>query len=189
MSLFNLVNNATSFDPHASNVRNLIKRLIGPMPIWTQWAEVKSVDKGNWTAVVEIQAEEQEYEDTVWLSPIEAGSQTAFVPVPKEGSMVIIMRLDATDWWTIVQCQELESLYMMGDKYGTVKAEDLVAELNKTKAVVDAFMNIMATWVQPTSPDSGVAASTLLTAIQTAFSPLQTGSYTNIINDDIRHGS
>lgn len=187
MSNEQIENNSMAFWPHQANTRLLIKKLVGKSLDWTNWGTVKAVNKESWTCTVEFDDGGVYERDDIFLqaAEVESGEKTGFVIIPKVGSVVLVLRLDRTEWFTVAATTEVEMLYMMGDKYGTVKAEELVTELNKLKGTVDAIVSAVSSWI-PVVNDGGGALKTALTS---ALTGQTTGSFNNtLINDKIRHG-
>jgi len=75
--------------------------------------------------------------------------------------------------------------YIMGeDKYSLLKAEDLITEVKKLQASVDAIANVLKNWTVVPS-DGGLA---LKTAAISALAGKTTGSFDGLVNEKVRHG-
>lgn len=164
-----------------------IRRLAGKGKLVSQVVEVKSVDKGKKTCAVLDEASNVEYPDVV-LKSVPSDSTKQLVVFPKVGSTVIIERIEHTDSWFVSKVDEVDEIWLGGNKYSMVKAEVLQTEYAKTKALLDAFFSVLKGWVPPPSPDAGVAATAMFTALSAAVSTFNTGSFNDIKNEEVKHG-
>lgn len=109
-----------------------------------------------------------------------------FAVIPKVGSSVLISRIGMTnEQWCVLHYSDVdEVLFHGGENGGLIKINELVSELNKTKAVVDAIAVSLNSWVIPPSPDAGLALKTLVTANLTGKT---SGNYANLENEKVKH--
>lgn len=128
-------------------------------------------------------------------------SQGGFWHTPKVGSVVLIAEINKTDA-AVVMYSEIEQSEIKigdttavindevivingGDKGGLVNINELKAELNKSKARIDAIIQILKTTITSVSLQPNPA---WLTTIEPILNLLQSEDYTGFENTKIKHG-
>jgi hypothetical protein len=109
------------------------------------------------------------------------------VIIPAVNSLVVVgsTRVNKTEKrYFIVQVAKAESIQLKGDQFSLTKTELLIEELNKTNAVVDAIKDTLLNWV--VAPGDGGLA--LKTAFGTAITGKSTGDFSEIKNEEVKHG-
>lgn len=164
-------------------ISEAIKRLAGKEPTMLVTGVVQAVD--DTTADVLI----DELGLTISDIPLRADVETSGAIVhfkPKVGSEVTIGRFKGYGW-IILSVSIVDLIWLGGKKYSVPKGEDLVEELNKLNNLVSALVQVINTpLVEPfTSP----AQSVLQTTLQAALASQSVGSFTNVLNDKLKHGT
>ncbi|KAB2918684.1 MAG: hypothetical protein F9K23_00675 [Bacteroidetes bacterium] len=189
MSRQQVVNNSMAFWPHLANTRLLIKKLAGEGVEWSNWGEVKAVDLENWTCTVEFDDGGVYVRDDIYLQATDVAEydgKAGFVAVPKVGSMVLVLRCDSTEWFTVAATNEVEMLYCMGDKYGTVKAEELVNTLvERLNRLEERMTSHQHTYINAAATPT---PTTLEPISNSPLTPTLAVDFNSSINDKIRHG-
>ncbi|MCA0428332.1 MAG: hypothetical protein LCH37_12945 [Bacteroidetes bacterium] len=107
--------------------------------------------------------------------------------IPAVNSLVVVgsSRINKTDKrYFIVQVAKAQSIKLKGNQFSLTKTELLVEELNKTNAVVNAIKDSLLNWtVLP--GDGGGALKTLFAS---SITGKQTGDFSDIKNDEVKHG-
>lgn len=162
-----------------------VKSILSTMLRSNMVCEVIGVDKEKNTCTVKETGTDKEVNDVRLLS-IEGTFAKQLAIYPKVGSLVLVSYIFLkSDECTVIKYSEVESLLLNGNEFGgLVKADVLIAELNKTNALVTAIAMALNTWVvAPT--DGGLALKTIVT---TALAGKAVGNFTNIKNDNVKHG-
>lgn len=97
-------------------------------PAVSNIAQVKSVDEAECTCVL-VDDDGLEFFD-VRLRPV-TGKNKSFLQIPKEGSFVLAVRVEDTDEWMVVACDEVE------------KVQILIGEESIYSLISDLFTAIM----------------------------------------------
>lgn len=149
-------------------------------------AEVISVDKVNKTLKVKVETANGEYEiPNVNAKSILTKSDNIIIGWPKKGSMVLIAQIEDTDDFVLLITEEIDEVYLAGNKYSLVNGEELKKEIEKTNQVLDLIVSAFNSWT--VVPNDGGAA--LKALISTALSGKTTGKFNNILNDKVKHGA
>jgi hypothetical protein len=146
-------------------------------------AEVVSVDKDARTCVVKTVDFDVEIED-VKLTPALGDAAKPFCLFPAEGSIITIGIIEGGKELVMIAATEVDSIYLGGKEFSMVKAETLTTELNKMKAQLDAVIQALTTWI--VVPSDGGAA--LLTTANALLSPLPKPDFSEIKNEEVKHG-
>lgn len=149
-------------------------------------AEVISVDKVNKTLKVKVETANGEYEiPNVNAKSILTKSNNIIIGWPKKGSMVLIAQIEDSDDFVLLITEEIEEVYLVGNKYSLVKGEELKKEIEKTNEVLDLIVSAFNSWTVVPN-DGGAALKALISSVLTGKT---TGQFNNILNDQVKHGS
>lgn len=151
-------------------------------------AQVKSVDEQNSTCIL-VDDDELEYFD-VRLRPI-VGVNKSYLPIPKTESFVLAVRIENTDEWMVIACEEVEKIHLIVGNTTIVMTEDslvfndgklgglvisqqvvneLVKIIVKLDAVVTAMQSVATSFnAQNAAPLTGTTAGSI---ISSAFLPI-----------------
>lgn len=158
-------------------------RSIGKIPAIIEPATVKSVDTENLTCVVEL-TDETEISDVRLKAAID-GVQDGIVQIPAVDSTVLVASIgNKVSVRCIIMVSEVsEVLINGGDNGGLINIQTLIAELNKTNAVVDALKDSLLNWT-PVPNDGGQA---LKTYAGTQLAGKDTGDFSNMEDEKVKH--
>ena len=151
--------------------------------IYSKVCKVISVNRDKRTCDVRPINDE---EDLIYGVRLQADMEIdeGYVIFPAVNSNVVVTFINKMTGY-VGLCSKIDEIQLNGDQFGgLIKIERLTDELNKTKAVLNAIKNVLTTWT-PVPNDGGAA---LKTAATTALSSLNTGNYTNLTNDTVKHG-
>lgn len=163
--------------------------------------KVVSVDKAKQTIVAEPINGDAEFHG-VRLKAVIDSADVGIVVFPEVDSTVLVGLIENEETAAFVVAQSaLESCLIAlqtgfkcelksdgtlelneGNNGGLINLSALVAELNKTKAVVDAITTVLQSWT-PVASDGGAA---LKAAAGAALAPLSTGNYSNPAIEDTK---
>lgn len=148
-------------------------------------AEVKSVNKDNGILVI----------DCPWLGLTDLtinyhpattqGKNFALWPVV--GSPIVVGKLEGTDQLFVVGVITPEVVELRGGDWSMVKGEEIKAEVEKLKSLVDALISVINATPGIPEPGNG-SPSAFQAAIKSAISGKSTGDYSNILNEKVKHG-
>jgi len=171
-------------DDKARNIiENFIKSLI---PEQVVIAKVSKINKDKALINAKLIDDEGIELFDVRLTATSENKNECVVLFPKNGSYVLISLIKNNSQNNYVSLfTEIDEIQLRGDQYGGLTQHDnLVTQLNMTKALVDAIKNVMLTWV-PVANDGGAALKALATS---TLASLNTGNYSNLSNEKIKHG-
>ena len=157
--------------------RNIVPNFIG---------RVISVDKGEFIA--KIIDEDSELIHEVDLQAAKADNHSSFIVFPKVNSYVLCTRVETSEDFVLSPLTYVDEMWLGGNEYGTIKAEILQKELNKTNALLQCIVGVLKQWTPPPAPDNGVAATLMFTALLANITGQQIGDFKEIINDKVKHG-
>lgn len=137
-------------------------------------AKVKSVDEDECTCVL-VDDDGQEFFE-VRIRPI-TGKNKYFLQIPKNNSFVLAVRIEDTEEWQIVACDEVKKVQLIvgdievvisetdilmngGELGGLIKISELTAKLNELVSKFNAHTHVVNTTGSATT-QTGTAASTL----------------------------
>ena len=164
-----------------SDIRRAIKAMFPDKRDNTFIAEVLSVDVNSRTCDVSNIDNDLDYNNVMLQAYV---SHSGIVVFPKVNSQVLVTMINET-LGHVTMYSEVDLITMNGDSYGgIVKADELKIQLDKTNEVVNAIVSAITTFV-PLPGDGGLALKTLAISSLTGKT---TGIYTNIENDNIKHG-
>jgi hypothetical protein len=172
-------------NPYDRLLVGLSSRLAGRMKSQLQaqveFATVKSVDMQEKTCTVQMLTDKEGVE-TEGIGLQFAGN--CFIK-PAIGSMCLIAHIMNDDSeGLIIWCQAIDELWLNGNENGgLIKKEALVMELEKVNVILSAIQQAFVTW-QPVPNDGGAA----LKALSQSFTQLESGNYSSITNEKIKHG-
>ncbi|MBI1228220.1 MAG: hypothetical protein GC192_23505 [Bacteroidetes bacterium] len=160
-------------------IREAIKRLAGSgKSKWLFEATVQSVSEK--TCVVFI--DDLNVEDEVLLNAPGEGAICRFYPEEKSTVVVAIME----DVSYLVAVSTISKALIGGDKYGVIRAEDLIDQISKTNSVVQKLISVLTT---PPTVAGGDGGATAFSNVATSLAGQSVGDFSNLINDKLRHGN
>lgn len=148
-------------EKHKYTIEECIKILAGKPPKWIFEGIVKEVYPDKNECTVYMHSLDVDLPGVIMTPPNDGG---ALKVVPVVGSIVLVCVSDMRAYY-IHKVSAISKMELGGDKYGTIKAEDLIKEIKLLKA----------------SLDKALAALGIINA--------PTGNFSNLINEDIRHGN
>jgi hypothetical protein len=172
----------------------LTQKMKSKVPIQTEWVKVSTVDWDEKTMVAIGENNGLEYFDVL----LGLGSINIR---PKIDSLALVGAIHNGEGCFMISCEEIEEmewadisgfkwslnnglLTMNGDQHGgIVIAPELVTQINKNTAVLEAIKTAFSSWAAV--PNDGGAA---LKALSSAFVDLETADLSNIENSAIKHG-
>lgn len=100
-------------------------------PAVTNLAKVKSVNEDECTCVLEDEDGQPFYD--VRLRPITGGNR-GFVQIPKIGSMVMAVRVEDSEEWTVIACDEIDKVQVLinNDSVANIM-KDFITAIRKMK--------------------------------------------------------
>lgn len=176
--------------------QELVALMKKQVPVQTTWVTVSSVDADAKTMVCKGVADDLEYYDVL----LSLGNATKYPVVGTKALIGLINNQAGLAF--MIDCQEFtrylieiesgfkidlnaDEILLNGDGFGgLVKWNALKAELDKTKALVNAIKNALVTWV-PVPTDGGTALKTIVTG---SVAPVSAGNYSNLENENVKHG-
>jgi hypothetical protein len=162
--------------------RELINKLVAQHP-HLRLAEVISVDRSKKTCDAVCVTTGMELLETR-LMAIEAEITNSMVIYPKVGSVILVGIVDRSNVFVMLQAGETDGVEINGAAFSMVKGEELKAEITKLKQTVDAIVMALKSWVVVPSDGGGA----LKAEITSALIGKETGSFSDILNDKVRHG-
>lgn len=152
--------------------------MAGKVPVQTLWATCTAVNGDTMTAK-ELVHELELFDVLLGLD---------IVRIPKVGAkcLIGIIGNKPTDVF-MIWCNEVEEIRLKGEDYTLLKGAETMAELQKTQAVVNALINVIAGTPVP-EPGNG-AASALQLALKGATAGLPKAEYKDELqNKKVKHG-
>lgn len=155
-------------------IRERLREMAGSYaPAVSNIAQVQSVNEAECTCVL-VDDDGLEFFD-VRLRPV-TGKNKSFLQIPKEGSFVLAVRVEDSDDWMIVACDEVEKVQLIvgsmdvvitendvlfngGMLGGIIKISELTAKLNELVNTFNAHTHAVAT-TGTAAAQSGTAAPT-----------------------------
>lgn len=139
----------------------------------------------------------------VRLRPAIGDGEYGILIIPKVGSQVLVGLIDNDERKPYVAMySELDTvemvaegvysvngaaIHMNGDTYDSIKGAEIKAELDKTKTILDALIQVLGGAPIP-EPGNG-AASALQVALNGAVASLPAPDFSDITNNKVKHGS
>jgi hypothetical protein len=160
-----------------------IKRLAGKQLPQLYLAECISLQKSTYRLTVSVPA--LGFVTQINYHPA-TSNVNRYTLWPRVGSMVVLGRLEGSDQLFVLSVINPEVVELNGAQFSAVKGETLRDEVNKLKATVDALLAVIRGTPIPEPGNS--APSALQIALNTAASGQTTGSFTNILNTEVKHG-
>jgi hypothetical protein len=145
-------------------------------------AVVESVNKSAGTLVVSVAYLGLE-NITINYHPAEIGGKK-FTLWPVVGSTVALARLEGSDELHVAHVITPDVVELRGGDYSMVKGEDLKIEVEKLKAAVDQIK----TAIQNAPVVTGDGGASFKASILASLSVFDTGNFTQILNEKVRHG-
>ena len=167
------------------NIREAIIKIVEDgqnFEIYSKVCKVISIDKDLNTCDVEPLDGDAELLD-VRLTATEE-NQTGFLVYPEIDSSVIVTFIDK-DTAFVSMCTEVEEILINGGSNGgLIKINTLISELNKNNLILDAIKNTVSTPI----PEAGNGSpSSLGTALNSALLSLNTGDFSDMEDETIKH--
>lgn len=157
-----------------SDIRERLQAMAGSYaPDVSNIARVKSVNEQECTCTLEDEDGLPFYD--VRLRPV-TGKNKSLLQIPKAGSLVLAMRIESSEEWMVVACDQVEKLQLIvgesqivvtendilmngGTLGGLVKISELTAKLNEFINVFNTHSHIVAT-TGTAAAQSGTATPT-----------------------------
>jgi len=145
-------------------------------------AEVLGVNKS--TGVVRLSCEALGIQDMEvdYYAAVIGGSK--FTLWPTVGSAVVIGNIEGSDQYYIVSVIAPEVVELRGADYTMLKGNEVKLELEKLKAALEQIKTAIQN--APVAPGDGGAS--FKAGILAALSVFDTGNFSQIINDKVKHG-
>ena len=165
----------SELDQYKQLLRNLVKAEI---PVQTMWCKV--------IAATEKYCDVKGLVDDVEIWDVMNGLD--IIRIPKVGSKCLVGIVENHEaQGFLLWCEELEEIRIKGMDYTTLKGAEVIAELKKTQAIVDALMNII-NGLPVNEPGSG-SPSAFQAALKAAAGALPNANYnSNLENKTVKHG-
>jgi len=163
-----------------------IKELINMLVIkhaHLRLAEVKTVDREKKTCNAVCTITDMELTGTR-LTAVVDSIDHRMVLYPKVGSVILVAIVDGTQQYIMIQASELDGMELNGSEFCLVKGEELKTEITKLQETVAAIVSAFKSW-QVLGADGGAA---LKAAMTTALSGKETGNFSGILNENVKHG-
>src|SRR5690606_2741397 len=106
------------------SIKECIQNLAGAQKPSTMMVRVEKVDKQNLSCDVLEEAAELLYPG-IRLKSVETTAKQTAVFFPEVGSYVLMERVEMTDDWFITRVDTVQEIWLGGDKFTTVKADEL----------------------------------------------------------------
>jgi hypothetical protein len=160
------------------SIKEGIERLAGKKAPEHYLAEVVAVNKSAYTLTVDcaylgLVAQPIAYHPAT-------SSANKFTIWPVVGSMVVLARLEGSDQVFVASVINPDVVELNGAAFSAVKGEELQAEIQKLKQVVDSLLFVIT--------GTPVPASGFQAALSAAVVGQTTGNYNNILNPKVKHG-
>lgn len=174
-------------------IRESIERIVDQkLPIQTIVGKVKSVNEDDMICDISVEGSADLLD--VRLRAVIDGQETGILIVPKKGSYVLVSLIDNKPESAFISAySEIEKIHLMvdeiwlgGDGYSIVKAEELKTELNKMTARIDLLYNAINAGTPGGAPDAGAALATSMKAVVAAEPPKE--NFSSIDNQNVKHG-
>lgn len=166
------------------SIRDLINKLVIKQP-HLRLAEVVNVDRAKKTCDAVCTSTDMELLGTR-LMAIESDLTNRLVIYPKIGSVILVGIVDGSNTFVMLQAGETDGMELNGSEYSLVKGEELKAEITKLKETVDALVSVVKG--APITEAGSGANSSLQLALKSAISGKETGSFSGILNEKVKHG-
>lgn len=147
-------------EKHKYTIEECIKILAGKPPKWIFEGIVKEVYPDKNECTVYMHSLDVDLPGVIMTPPNDGG---ALKVVPVVGSIVLVCISDMRAYY-IHKVSAISKMELGGDKYGTIKAEDLIDKINKMQE----------------------ALAKSLTGVGAVYTPVL---MSGLINEDIRHGN
>lgn len=169
-----------------AEIRQRLQEMAGSYaPDVSNIAQVKSVNEEECTCTL-VDDDGQEFFE-VRLRPV-TGKNKSLLQIPKEGSFVLAVRIESSEEWMVVACDEVEKVQLIvgkselivteddilmngGKLGGLIKISELTAKLNEFINVFNTHTHVVATTGTAVA-QSGTAAPT-----QNIAKPFNKGDY------------
>jgi hypothetical protein len=106
-----------------------------------------------------------------------------FLLIPKVNTNVIVSFLSKDEAF-VSMVSEVDEIRLNGNSWSLLKTEVFLEQMDKLKQSVDALMDGFTNWT-PVAQDGGAA---LKTAMTTSLAGKETGDFTNVKNETVKHG-
>ncbi len=148
--------------------------------------KVASVDRESKTCDLLDENTGSLYLDARLCAVINTGENQS-VLYPKVGSYVAAVPKDKnTDKLLVIMVHETDGIELNGNKYSSVKGEQLQTELNTIKATLQLVLNAINNGVPtPSAADGGAGLQISMKAI---IASAQDADFSKILNEKVKHG-
>lgn len=149
-----------------AELREGLRNLAGTYaPDVSNIAQVQSVNEKECTCTL-VDDDGQEFFN-VRLKPV-TGANKSLLQIPKENSFVLAVRIESSDDWMVVACEEVEKVHLIvGSSEVVVTETDILLNggklgglisINKLTAKINEFVNVFNQHTHPTP--SGMSSPT-----------------------------
>ena|SRR3989304_8804455 len=145
---------------------------------------VLSVDKTDHTCEVEPLSGKATFK-RVRLKPTADAEVKGLIAYPKVGSYVVIGSLSDPNDTFVLMTSETDLYLIGGDKYSLLKGEDLIEQVKKLQNTVDAMVQAFNSLMPLGNAADG---GTVITTLKTALVGKSTGNFSNLLNENVKHG-